>query len=125
MRLGKPSDKLSLAIGLRPTLFEVRKILEQVAKQFRVAGADLIERSGDHIRCVLRKRELGALDVAHERGKSGSWCLETLPDGALNFSPAEEAVRDDGSPGCLGQVQGHLKIRGELEHVQLPATLAA
>ena len=69
MRLGEPTDELRFAIGLRPALFELGKVLEEVSEQIRVAGTGLIEGSVDNVRHVLREREFRALDVAHERGE--------------------------------------------------------
>src|ERR1043166_198529 len=117
MRPGEPADELRFAIWFHAALCEIGKILEEVAKQLRVAFTRLFQGRMDNVRRVLRKRELRALYISHEPAEARSRRLEASPDGALDFIPSKGAIRDDAGPGCLGQVQGHLEIRCELEHV--------
>ena len=102
MRFGEPADQLRLAIGSRPTLFEIRMVLEKVSKQIRIARTDLAEGRGHNVRRALREREFRALNVGHERSDTGSRGLVPPPDGTLDLAPAEEAIRDDAGSGRLG-----------------------
>src|SRR5215813_2472286 len=66
MRFSEPADQLRLAIGFRPALLEIGKVLEEVSKQIRVASAGLAQGRGHNVRRALREREFRALNVGHE-----------------------------------------------------------
>ena len=125
MRFREPADQLRLAIGSRPALFEIGKVLREVSKQIRVACAGLAQGRSHNVRRALREREFRALEVGHELGEAGSRGLVPPPDGALDLAPAERAIRDDAGSRCLGQIHRHLEIRYELEHIHLPAAFPA
>src|SRR3981189_1612505 len=125
MCFGEPADHMRFSIGLRSAVFNLMKILEEVPKQIRIAGASLCQGSVDNIRRVLRKGEFRTLDFAQERAETGTRRFEALTYGSINFLPTEGAIRDNTGSGRLGQVHRHLEIRRELEHVHLPAVFAA
>src|SRR5438445_5635907 len=78
MCFGEPADHLRFSIGLRPAVFNLMKILEEVPKQIRIAGASLCQGSVDNIRHVLRKGEFRTLDFAQERAETGTRRFEAL-----------------------------------------------
>ena len=102
MHFGEPADELRFVIWFRAALCEIGKILEEGAEQIRVAGTGLFQGRIDNVRDVLREREFRSLDIGDERRETGCCRLEAPSDGALDFGPAERAIRDNSRPRLLG-----------------------
>ncbi len=108
-----------------PPLPDARKIPENLAHHARICGKfALIPHSGDFQR-IRGKRERGAMHRVGERSQMAHRWAGAWSQRAVQFTPANRAVGNDGRAGRLREIHCHFEIGRELKQLELTTILAA